>query len=245
MSARRKLLAAVGVAAAFVLAASGAMAAISSPSVAGASPAAAGAKAAPAAPPFDPATVPGTQVVWATAPAGATQGTLELWQKAGGKWKRTFGVGAWFGKQGISPNASEQTSYTPEGTFTLTEAFGRLKNPGTRLPYLHVDSSKTWWWVSDVNSPLYNQKYQCAKADCPFNTDASENLYDAGPVYDYAVVMDYNRDPVVAGKGSAFFIHVTNNKPTAGCVSIPDTQMKQLVKTLKPANKPVIITKAA
>ena len=49
-----------------------------------------------------------------------------------------------------------------------------------------------------------------------FNTAVSENLYQAGYVYSYAVVIDYNRFPARAGAGSAFFLHVTDGGPTAG-----------------------------
>ena len=38
--------------------------------------------------------------------------------------------------------------------------------------------------------------------------------------YSHAVVIDYNRFPVRAGAGSAFFLHVTNGQPTAGCVAV-------------------------
>ncbi|MEU4343454.1 L,D-transpeptidase family protein [Nocardia sp. NPDC023852] len=192
-------------------------------------------------PPFDPAVVPGTQVVWVTAPVGADHGTLQLWQRNRLRhWERTFTVPAWVGTEGISKEAKEGSSYTPEGTFALTEGFGRLSDVDAKLPYLSVDSSNTWWWISDTKSPLYNQKYQCVEADCPFDTALSENLGRTEPQYNYALVIDYNRFPVVPKKGSAFFVHVEAGKPTAGCVAVADEVMRTLLTTLEPSRKPVI-----
>lgn len=193
-----------------------------------------------ARPPFDPASVPGTQVVWVTAAPGADRGTLELWERGGsGKWERTLATPAWVGKQGISDRAAEGSAYTPEGIFTLTEGFGRSPVE-SKLPYLPVDSSNTWWWVSDPVSPLYNRSYRCAEAECPFDTRAAENLGRTVPQYDYALVIDYNRDPVVAGRGSAFFVHVEAGAATAGCVAVAAEVMRSLLGALQPSRRPVI-----
>ncbi|MGK8504113.1 L,D-transpeptidase family protein [Nocardia asiatica] len=192
-------------------------------------------------PPFDPNAVPGTQVVWVTAPSGADRGTLELWERNRfRRWERTLAVSAWVGAAGISREAREGATYTPEGTFALTEGFGRLPADDPKLPYLPVDPSNTWWWVSDTESPLYNQKYRCAEGDCPFDTTRSENLGRTDPQYNYALVIDYNRFPVVPNRGSAFFVHVEAGKPTAGCVAVAAEVVRTLLSTLEPSRKPVI-----
>lgn len=168
----------------------------------------------------------------------ATVATLTAWQRAGAGWRAVVGpVSAFVGSQGIG-QASETTSHTPAGVWTLTEGFGNLANDGTRLPYRQVDTSD--WWVSDVNSPLYNTHYRCAPGSCPFNEAAGEDLGKAGHVYDHAVVIDYNRKPVVPGAGSAFFLHVSGGKPTAGCVSIPAPDLQTVMAWLDPAQHPVI-----
>ncbi|WP_327145768.1 L,D-transpeptidase family protein [Nocardia sp. NBC_01327] len=192
-------------------------------------------------PPFDPNTVPGTQVVWVSAPAGADHGTLELWQRNRlREWKRTFAVPAWVGAEGISTEVGEGRDYTPEGTFGVSEGFGRLPDPAARLPYLTVDPSNTWWWVSDSESPLYNRRYRCAAADCPFDTAVSENLGRTVPQYNHALVIDYNRAPAVPGKGSAFFVHGDIGAATAGCVAVSEDVVRTLLATLQPSKRPVI-----
>ena len=79
---------------------------------------------------------------------------------------------------------------------------------------------------------------RCWPGSCSFNTAVSENLYQAGYVYSYAVVIDYNRFPARAGAGSAFFLHVTDGGPTAGCVSIPAANLVSLMRWLSPNAHP-------
>jgi L,D-peptidoglycan transpeptidase YkuD (ErfK/YbiS/YcfS/YnhG family) len=181
---------------------------------------------------------PGTQVVTvAAASATATTAKLTAWERVGTGWRIAVGpVTARIGSAGVG-TASESSTRTPAGTFGLTEAFGRAGNPGTALPYRRVDGDD--WWVSDVNSSRYNQYAQCAPGTCPFDERVSENLSAQGAVYDQAVVIDYNREGR-RGAGSAFFLHITNGKPTAGCVAIDRASLEKLMRWLQPKARPVI-----
>jgi L,D-peptidoglycan transpeptidase YkuD (ErfK/YbiS/YcfS/YnhG family) len=169
--------------------------------------------------------------------AGATTAVLTAWERTGDGWVRAHGpIPAHVGKNGVG-QASESTSRTPAGVWPLTEAFGG-EPAVTRLPYRRVTTSD--WWVSDAKSPYYNTHFSCAPGACPFDEAAGENLGRAGAVYDRAVVIDYNRDPVVPGAGSAFFLHVTDGRPTAGCVAIPKPDLEALLRWLDPARHPVL-----
>ncbi len=181
-----------------------------------------------------------TQIITVRASsASSTTGTLIAWQKQStGRWAVKFGpVTAHLGSEGVG-SPSEYHSRTPRGTYGLTEAFGRDSNPGTSLPYSHVTTRD--WWVSDVNSSKYNSHQICSAGSCPFNTGAGENLYNAGAVYDYAVVMDVNRWPATPGDGSAFFLHVTDGGSTAGCVAINAATLVSIMRWLKPSGHPRI-----
>ena len=48
-----------------------------------------------------------------------------------------------------------------------------------------------------------------------------EELWRADAIYDVIVVMGYNDDPPLAGKGSAIFLHLSRSdySPTAGCIA--------------------------
>ncbi len=203
--------------------------------VAPATPAGAGAARLPLSYPTGDA----TQVVTVTAASTAsTVGTVQAWQKTSHGWQPRGGpIAAHLGSAGLAAHPSEGLSATPIGGFTLTQAFGSAGDPGTGLPYFQIGPAD--WWVSDVDSPLYNTHQRCLS--CSFDTAHSENLYTAGYVYSYAVVIDYNRFLVTRGAGSAFFLHVTDGSATAGCVSIPQSDLVSIMRWLTPSAHPRIL----
>jgi L,D-peptidoglycan transpeptidase YkuD (ErfK/YbiS/YcfS/YnhG family) len=67
----------------------------------------------------------------------------------------------------------------------------------------------------------------------PFDESVSENLWKSGRVYDYALVMGVNQQGAPGG-GSVFFLHVTENKPTQGCVSIPAGTLVSIMRWGRP-----------
>jgi L,D-peptidoglycan transpeptidase YkuD (ErfK/YbiS/YcfS/YnhG family) len=201
--------------------------------------------AAPAAPvaqtlPLTYATGSATQVITVVARStGSTTAVLQRWTKSGTGWL-PYGasVTAHLGSQGLTTHPSESLSATPIGSFTLTRAFGRDANPGTKLPYLQTTPDD--WWISQTG-PLYNTEQRCA-SNCGFTQgDPNEHLYYEVPFYDYAVVIDYNTSSVVQGAGSAFFLHVTDGNPTAGCVSVPMATEVSILDWLDPAAAPRIL----
>jgi L,D-peptidoglycan transpeptidase YkuD (ErfK/YbiS/YcfS/YnhG family) len=185
-----------------------------------------------------------SQVITVTAPStGATTGTLQAWRRGSGGWYRVGpAVLAHLGSAGLSAQPSEGRSATPIGSFTLTQAFGHDADPGTALPYTHTTPAD--WWISQPG-PLYNTRQRCS-AGCAFTRGApNEHLYYETPYYDYAVVIDYNtRNPpggVRPGAGSAFFLHVTDGAPTAGCVAVAAGQVVRLLRWLTPSAHPRIL----
>jgi len=184
-----------------------------------------------------PATAPAhRQVVVVSAPTRtATVGTLEGWAWRDGRWRRVLGpFRAYLGGSGIGA-ASEYIDRTPRGVYGLTEAFGWSADPGTRLPYRKVGWSA--WWVSDVTSPDYNTMQFCRPGTCPFG--AAEHLR-AISLYRHALVIDYNRGPVVPGAGSAFFIHTSAGEATQGCVAIDESALVAVLRWLRPSSRPVV-----
>ena len=178
-----------------------------------------------------------TQVVTVVAPsAGSTTAMLTAWQLGADGWTAVLGpVGARVGSAGVG-RASESTTRTPAGVFSLTEAFGRAGDPGTGLPYRVVDGDD--WWVSDVNSPRYNQYAECARNSCDFDEAVSENLAEEA-AYQYAAVIDYNRGGT-PGAGSGFFLHVSNGAPTLGCVAVDAGNLVTVLRWLDPGARPLI-----
>ncbi len=188
----------------------------------------------------DPSPAPAgtSQLITVNAPTSrSTTATVTAWQKgADGIWRVVIpGVPAMVGGAGIG-HASEGSEHTPAGTFALTQAFGREADPGTKMPYFTTDPRD--WWDENPSSPTYNLHVR--RATSPGG--ASENLYYSGYVYDYVVNMNYNTARV-PGAGSAFFLHVSNGSPTAGCVSVSRSAMLRILRWLDPARRPYISIK--
>jgi L,D-peptidoglycan transpeptidase YkuD (ErfK/YbiS/YcfS/YnhG family) len=173
----------------------------------------------------------------------STTATLQAWDLApGGGWlKHGAAVTAHIGSAGMTTSPNESLSATPIGSFSLTQAFGALGNPGTGLPYFQTNSAD--WWISQ-SGPLYNTHQHCSSS-CAFSLgDPNEHLYYETPFYNYAVVIDYNTPNVGAvrqGGGSAFFLHVTDGSPTAGCVAIPQANLISIMQWLTPSAAPRIL----
>jgi L,D-peptidoglycan transpeptidase YkuD (ErfK/YbiS/YcfS/YnhG family) len=182
-----------------------------------------------------------TRVITVVAPSTySTTATLQAWDKApGGGWLRHgSAVTAHVGSDGLSTSPSESRSATPIGSFSLTQSFGALGNPGTGLPYFQTNSAD--WWISQAG-PLYNTHQHCS-GSCSFNQGSpNEHLAYETPYYNYAVVIDYNTGPVTQGAGSAFFLHVTDGAATAGCVAIPQASLVSIMQWLTPAAAPRIL----
>ena len=71
-------------------------------------------------------------------------------------------------------------------------------------------------WCNDSKSKKYNQEVYL-----PFKY-RTEKLYRKDKNYDIFINIKYNYHPIVKEKGSAIFLHLTDNnyKPTSGCVAI-------------------------
>jgi L,D-peptidoglycan transpeptidase YkuD (ErfK/YbiS/YcfS/YnhG family) len=177
------------------------------------------------------------QVITVSAPSvSSTTATLQAWDKSGTTWvAHGAAIPANVGSQGITSTPSESLSATPIGSFTLTQTFGTKANPGTTLDYFKTSAKD--WWNENPSSPAYNQ--HVVQSISPGGN--SEQLSTIVPQYDYAIVINANTSPVVAGAGSGFFIHVSTGVPTAGCVSIPEADLVSLMQWLKLANKPRVL----
>lgn len=166
--------------------------------------------------------------------ASDTTGQLTAFQREDdGTWKPVYGpMTAYLGSQGMG-EPKDNVPRTPIGTYALDQAFGREDNPGTKMPYFKATTQD--WWDSNMSSLTYNKHVHQAASP----GGDSENLYNSGPVYDYAVNIAHNPQRI-PGKASAMFLHVTNHAPTEGCVAIERGPMRDILRWLDPAKNPKI-----
>lgn len=187
-----------------------------------------------AANPVPPAAAQPVQWIVVGVPAAdATTGSLVAFQRFGQQWKAVLGpTPAKVGSLGVGVPA-DGVHRTPEGTFTFDQAFGREPNPGTKMPYFQATDQD--WWDEDASSPTYNTHVRGPEKP----SEIAENLYDSGPVYDYAVNITVNPQRI-PGRVSGIFLHVTNGEPTWGCVAIGREEMRSILTWLDPAAAPRI-----
>lgn len=153
-----------------------------------------------------------------------------------GLWQPSFDeIQGHTGRNSVTSSKAEGDKSTPAGLYTLTQAFGVEADPGSLLPYRQATQDS--YWVDDPKSACYNQWVE-GTADKDWNS--AEHLADYAEAYAYAVVIDYNMSPPVAGKGSAIFLHC-GSRATAGCVSVPRSDMLKLLLWLDPAKDPAIL----
>lgn len=133
----------------------------------------------------------------------------------------------------------EGDKMTPSGTYTLTEALGRDAVVNTKLAYRQATDDDAWDERPD--SPTYNQWVSGDAAK-----GLTERLGADSELMRVCIVVDYNRWPVVPGKGSAIFLHVWSGpgKPTAGCVAAAEADVRRLLGWLDRARRPVVVVAA-
>jgi len=141
---------------------------------------------------------------------------------------------AFIGRAGFSADKHEGDLKTPVGKYGFGVMFGQRANPGVKSPYRQADAASVW--VDDVASPYYNTWQENAALH-------GEHLDSAGyaTAYAYAADIAYNTSPITPGRGSAIFLHVSTGGGTAGCVSLPQSDLLQVLRWLDPGRSPVIV----
>jgi L,D-peptidoglycan transpeptidase YkuD (ErfK/YbiS/YcfS/YnhG family) len=174
------------------------------------------------------------------ASARSTTAVVRVYRRDGRCWRRIGGPWpAHVGRNGLSAHHHEGDGTTPLGTFAIGRvAYGVAADPGTRLSY-HVLVCGDWW-DEDPASPTYNRFRQVRCGTAPPFHGGSEALWLQTSAYARFAVIEYNTSPVVPGRGSAIFIHVDVGRPTNGCVSLPASELAELLRLLRPGDAPVV-----
>ena len=160
--------------------------------------------------------------------SSGSNATVTMHEIQDGVWTEIMRCSGFVGINGVGPTW-EGDPTTPEGTFSMSMAFGIKANPGTAMPYLQVNENH--YWVDDSNSAYYNKLVDTSVTTPDWNS--AEHLIEAEPYYYYAIVVDYNTD-CVPGAGSAIFLHCTVYAPSQGCIQVPEENMVFILNHLQP-----------
>lgn len=158
-----------------------------------------------------------------------------LFERDGGAWQEVSSTGGAVGKNGVSAESYEGDNRTPKGLFTLGFAFGTKNMTDLKLPYRRINDR--CYWVDDPSSEYYNMWVESDSIEW----ESAEHLADYPNSYRYAVVINYNMDPIVPGAGSAIFLHCKTGSYTAGCVAVPEADMLDILYWLDSDAAPVIL----
>jgi L,D-peptidoglycan transpeptidase YkuD (ErfK/YbiS/YcfS/YnhG family) len=204
---------------------------------------------------------PSTQVVVVTSRRWASQmAVLRRFESRDGRWvQRGPDIPAWVGRNGFAPaqRRLQNTGQTPAGLFTIPQAFGAGPRAGVSLPY-HRITGQSYWPYDPRDPRTYNVLQTTRAPGARWRADGqwSERLVDYGRQYRYAAVLGYNLPsgvfqvangewrtarPARTAKGGGIFLHVSRNRPTAGCVAIPLRPMRATLRWLRPEANPVIV----
>lgn len=159
------------------------------------------------------------------APPGATRGQLHF-------NGRTYACA--LGRGGIVIDKREGDGATPVGTFPLRALHyraDRITAPQSLLDTHQLQPDNGWCDAPD--DPAYNRP-----VTLPYPA-SHETLWREDHLYDIVIMLGYNDDPVVPGKGSAIFFHLAKQKhgelqPTEGCVALIVSDMLEVLRKITP-----------
>ena len=158
--------------------------------------------------------------------ASAASGRFDL----AGRWTRCA-----IGPAGVIAAAAkrEGDGASPAGAWPMRRVFYRADRraaPETGLGTVALSPDDGW--CDAAGDPEYNR---LVKLPYPASGEA---LWREDGVYDLIVELGYNDDPVVAGAGSAIFLHLarTDFSPTQGCVALAEADLEALLKLAGPSD---------
>ena len=115
---------------------------------------------------------------------------------------------------------------TPLGLWPMRQALFRPdRGPRPRTSLAAAAIAPDDGWCDAPGDPAYNRPVKL-----PYPASA-ESLWREDHLYDLVIVLGYNDDPPIVGKGSAIFLHVAkpDYAPTQGCVALARPDLEEVL----------------
>jgi len=172
---------------------------------------------------------------WST---DTTYATARTYRKVDGHWHKVRpGMPARIGRNGLSRASHRHAGdgTTPIGNYGFVYDFGSRADPGVNGFKWRKLVPGSCWAGTRRKYNRWVHRTPCASAD--------EDLWaNAGVAYRYASVIDFNyRDPVY-GRGAGIFLHVQQDRATAGCVSLRESDLLPVLRWMRPGTRILIGT---
>lgn len=172
------------------------------------------------------------------------------WTPAGGPWSGRLGKNGLAWGLGLHPVPAgvpakrEGDFRAPAGVFGLGGAFGYAsgiqKNPA--LPYRQITTRDLW--VEDAASPDYNRHLRL-DAEPRTAWEKKQQMKQGDHAHSLKLFIAHNPAPqAVPGAGSSIFFHIwraDGAKPSAGCTTLSETSLRQLIAAIDPAKNPLYV----
>ena len=163
----------------------------------------------------------GPRHIWLSkAPGRRNAGLL----RAGG-WRSPCALG----RGGITHFKREGDGATPAARLHPCAVFyraDRFHRPLTALPLAAITPADGW--CDDPADRNYNRP-----VSLPY-PGRHERLWRKDHLYDLLVVLDWNLEPAIKGRGSAIFLHLAgpHSAPTEGCIAVAPSAMHSLLRIM-------------
>lgn len=133
------------------------------------------------------------------------------------------------GRTGIKADKREGDGSTPRGRFHPVRLWwraDRMPRPHTALPARRIDPADAW--CEDPHDRRYNRSFRRSA------NEPGDRLRRDDALYDLIIEIDHNTRPLVAGRGSAVFLHIARPGfgSTAGCVTMRRSDLQRLLGSL-------------
>jgi L,D-peptidoglycan transpeptidase YkuD (ErfK/YbiS/YcfS/YnhG family) len=200
-----------------------------------------------------------TQLIVGLAPDwNSIHGKLRLFERADARapWKPVSPpTSVLFGKTGLAWGSgiagqdetglrkTERDGRAPAGIFRI----GKIYTYDAQLPrgadYPSHQVTRADAWIDDVQSPNYNKFVTIEDVDNPPPWFEKQKMRHNDFAYRWLVEIRHNSDPPVPGRGSAIFFHIRRgvNRPTAGCTTMAEKNLVNLITWLRAPRHPCYV----
>lgn len=179
-------------------------------------------------------------IVVATTGAHTTHATVRTYRRRGTTWRLARGpMPARIGRNGLSRPAyrHEGDGTTPEGNYGFVFDFGSRSDPGVHGFRWRALVPGSCWAGTRSHYNRWVHRHPCAPGD--------EDLWVSRRVaYRYSAVIDFNYARPIYGRGSGIFLHEQTGRPTAGCVSLNQSDLLAVLRWMRPGTRIVIGTES-
>jgi L,D-peptidoglycan transpeptidase YkuD (ErfK/YbiS/YcfS/YnhG family) len=194
------------------------------------------------------------QLIVSVAPGwDSTKGRLQLFTREGQSWRAA--APAWpvlYGRHGLAwgrgvlgtgepgMHKKERDRRAPAGLFRIgiIYTYDAALPAGSEFPFRTVTAADAW--IDDPNHPDYNRHVIIPDPENPPRWFEKQKMRHGDFAYRWLVEIRHNSDPPVAGEGSAIFFHIRRgvDRPSAGCTTMAEANLVQLIRWLRAGKKP-------